>query len=86
VIDHAKELAGDPARVFVSGHSAGGHLTTMSITDARVAGGIAISGIYDLEPIRLSYRNDKAPARRRGRRSEQSATPSSLERGRGGDR
>jgi arylformamidase len=58
-IDHAKELAGDPARVFVSGHSAGGQLTAMAIADTRVAGGIAISGIYDLEPIRLSYLNDK---------------------------
>jgi acetyl esterase/lipase len=26
-IDHAKEHGGDPARVFVAGHSAGGHLT-----------------------------------------------------------
>jgi acetyl esterase/lipase len=59
VIDHAKELAGDPARVFVSGHSAGGHLTAMAMTDARVAGGVAISGLYDLEPIRLNYLNDK---------------------------
>jgi arylformamidase len=58
-IDHAKELGGDPARVFVSGHSAGGHLTAMAMTDTRVAGGIAISGIYDLEPIRLNYLNDK---------------------------
>ena len=59
VIDHAKELGGDPARVFVSGHSAGGHLTAMAMTDTRVAGGVAISGIYDLEPIRLNYLNDK---------------------------
>jgi arylformamidase len=59
VIDHAKELGGDPARVFVSGHSAGGHLTAMAMTDARVAGGLAISGIYDLEPIRLNYLNEK---------------------------
>ena len=58
-IDHAKELAGDSTRVFVSGHSAGGHLTAMALTDARVAGGIAISGLYDLEPIRLNYLNDK---------------------------
>jgi hypothetical protein len=29
------------------------------MADGRVAGGIAISGIYDLEPIRLSYLNDK---------------------------
>jgi len=59
VIDHAKELGGDPSRVFVSGHSAGGHLTAMAMADARVAGGVAISGIYDLEPIRLNYLNEK---------------------------
>jgi arylformamidase len=59
VIDHAKELGGDPQRVFVSGHSAGGHLTAMAMADARVAGGVAISGIYDLEPIRLNYLNEK---------------------------
>lgn len=59
VIDHAKELGGDPGRVFVSGHSAGGHLTAIAMSDPRVAGGIAISGIYDLEPIRLNYLNEK---------------------------
>ena len=58
-IDHAKEIGGDPARVFVSGHSAGGHLTAMAMTEPRLAGGVAISGIYDLEPIRLNYLNDK---------------------------
>jgi len=41
--------------VFVAGNSAGGHLTAMAMQDARVAGGLAISGIYDLEPIRLNY-------------------------------
>lgn len=59
VIEHAKELGGDPERVFVAGHSAGGHLTAMAMDDGRVAGGVAISGIYDLEPIRLNYLNDK---------------------------
>jgi acetyl esterase/lipase len=59
VIDHAAELRGDPARVFVAGHSAGGHLTAVAMNDRRVAGGVAISGIYDLEPIRLNYLNDK---------------------------
>jgi arylformamidase len=58
-IEHAKEWSGDPARVFVAGNSAGGHLTAMAMSDPRVAGGIAISGLFDLEPIRLSYLNDK---------------------------
>jgi len=59
VIEHAAEDGGDPGRVFVSGHSAGGHLCAIAMEDARVAGGIAISGLYDLEPIRLNYLNDK---------------------------
>jgi arylformamidase len=59
IIDHAEERGGDPRRVFVAGHSAGGHLTAVAMNDARVAGGVAISGIYDLEPIRLNYLNEK---------------------------
>ena len=59
VIERANEIGGDPARVYVSGHSAGGHLTAMAMLDPRVAGGLAISGIYDLEPIRLNYLNEK---------------------------
>lgn len=59
LIEHAKEHDGDPERVFVAGHSAGGHLTAMALADDRVAGGVAVSGIYDLEPIRLCYLNDK---------------------------
>jgi arylformamidase len=59
VIEHAAEHGGDSRRVYVAGHSAGGHLTAAAMSDPRVAGGIAISGIYDLEPIRLNYLNDK---------------------------
>jgi len=59
VLDHAKEFGGDPGRVFVSGNSAGGHLTAMAMTEGRLAGGIAISGLFDLEPIRLNYLNEK---------------------------
>jgi arylformamidase len=67
---NARSFGGDPARIFVSGHSAGGHMTAMmATTDWRafdpalprdlVKGGCAISGIYELEPIRLCYLNDK---------------------------
>jgi arylformamidase len=53
------ELGGDANRIAVSGWSAGGHLTAMAISHPKVRGGVAISGIYDLEPIRHSYLNDK---------------------------
>jgi arylformamidase len=52
-------LGGDANRIAVSGWSAGGHLTAMALSHPRVMGGVAISGIYDLEPIRHSYLNEK---------------------------
>jgi acetyl esterase/lipase len=57
--DHLGEYGADPTRLYVSGHSAGGHLTAAAITLPAVRGGLAISGLYDLEPIRLNYLNEK---------------------------
>ena len=59
----------DAGRIAVSGWSAGGHLTAMALSHPRVKAGVAISGIYDLEPIRHSYLNarlglDEAMSRR----------------------
>src|SRR5215470_6955445 len=45
--------------IVVSGWSAGGHLTSMALSNRHVRAGMAISGIYDLEPIRHSYLNEK---------------------------
>ncbi len=55
--------------IVVSGWSAGGHLTSMALSHPHVKAGMAISGIYDLEPIRHSYLNvklrlDEATSRR----------------------
>jgi arylformamidase len=62
-------LGGDGKGIVVSGWSAGGHLTSMALSHAKVRAGMAISGIYDLEPIRHSYLNvklglDEAASRR----------------------
>lgn len=64
---HAGEHGGDPQRLHLSGHSAGGHLTAYMMAEDWPAepglpapllkGGLALSGLYDLEPIRLSYLN-----------------------------
>jgi acetyl esterase/lipase len=45
--------------VVVSGWSAGGHLTSLALSHPFVKAGMAISGIYDLDPIRHSYLNVK---------------------------
>lgn len=58
----AANLAGfgaDPRRVIMGGHSAGGHLTAMVASMPEVWCGLAISGLFDLQPIRLSYLNEK---------------------------
>jgi len=59
---HAEDYGMDQDRLYVSGHSAGGHLTAMLMCalwprfDARLPkdlwkGGLAISGVYDLRPL-----------------------------------
>lgn len=64
---HARDHRLDRRRVYVGGHSAGGHLTAMMLsTDWTrrglpfdiVKGGCSISGLYELEPLRLSYQNE----------------------------
>jgi arylformamidase len=53
------EFGADANRLVASGWSAGGHLTAMAMENPKIKGGVAISGIYDLEPIRHSYLNIK---------------------------
>lgn len=62
---HAAEYGGNPARIALAGHSAGGHLATMLLTcrwrelgedlpAQPLAGALSISGLYDLDPLRLT--------------------------------
>ncbi|HZG18486.1 MAG TPA: alpha/beta hydrolase [Herbaspirillum sp.] len=59
---HAKAgaLRFDPEAIWLMGHSAGAHLSALiaSLGAAPVRGICGLSGIYDLEPVRLSYLNE----------------------------
>jgi arylformamidase len=64
---HAPTYGCDPARLYIAGHSAGGHLAAVALAtewrsfglpDDMIKGVCAISGVFDLEPIRLCYLNE----------------------------
>jgi arylformamidase len=67
VYRNARSFGGDPERIYVSGHSSGGHLAGVILTtDWRrdfdlpadiVKGGLCCSGMFDLKPARLSARS-----------------------------
>ena len=59
---NAEEYGMDQDRLYVAGHSAGGHLTAMlmaalwpvfsaDLPPNLIKGGVAVSGLYDLEPL-----------------------------------
>ncbi len=67
LFNNADKWGFDRNRIYLSGSSAGAHLATMMLlTDWSrfglpqdvIKGVCAVSGIYDLEPIRLSYVNE----------------------------
>lgn len=59
VRENIAAFGGDPARLSVSGHSAGAHLATFLFTadlaPAGVLSATLLSGIYDLEPLQSSF-------------------------------
>jgi arylformamidase len=67
VYENIARYGGDPNRLYLGGQSSGGHLAAVALTtDWRgqfglppdiVKGGLCISGMYDLTPVRLSARN-----------------------------
>jgi arylformamidase len=67
IYTNAERFGGDRSRLYLSGHSSGAHLAAnVLVTDwgrefelpqAPIKGALCISGIYELEPVRLSARN-----------------------------
>src|SRR5947207_12952369 len=67
VARHAAERGGDPARLYLGGHSSGAHLAgNVLVTDWTkeferpadlVKGALCVSGMYELRPVRLSARS-----------------------------
>src|SRR5262249_39194003 len=67
VYGNAKSFGGDPERLYVCGHSSGGHLTGVLLTTdwqkdfslppTLIKGGVCGSGMFDLKPVRLSKRS-----------------------------
>ena len=68
VCGNAKSFGGDPNRIYVSGHSSGGHLTGVLLTTDWqgqfglprdvIKGGLCCSGLFDLKAVRLSARSN----------------------------
>ena len=59
VLATAAAHGADPSRVFVAGHSAGGQLGGMLLAEfGALRGGIMLSGLFELEPVRLSHINE----------------------------
>jgi arylformamidase len=66
VYKNAASFGGDPERIFIGGHSSGGHLCGVAlVTDwekefglppTTVKGGLCMSGMYEMVPVRLSWR------------------------------
>lgn len=65
--ENADQWGFERDRIFLSGHSAGAHIammllltdwTTLGLPTDAVKGVCAVSGVFDLEPVRLSYVND----------------------------
>lgn len=64
---NAATFDGNPDRLYIGGHSSGGHLCGVAlVTDWKndfglpetiVKGGLCMSGMYDLKPVRLSARS-----------------------------
>ena len=67
IYKNVASFGGDANRLYIGGHSSGGHLCGVTlVTDWQkefglpadiIKGGLCMSGMYDLKPVRLSKRS-----------------------------
>jgi arylformamidase len=67
VYRNAASFGGDPARLYLGGHSSGAHMAAVALTTDWprdygvpadiIKGGMCSSGMYELAPVRLSHRS-----------------------------
>src|SRR6516162_4283117 len=67
VYQNTESFGGDRDRLYIGGHSSGGHLCGIALVTDRandfglptdaVKGGLCMSGMFDLKPVRLSKRS-----------------------------
>jgi arylformamidase len=67
VYRNADSFGGDGSRLYVGGHSSGGHLCAVALTTdwpgefglpaALVQGGLLMSGVFDMQPVRQAKRD-----------------------------
>jgi arylformamidase len=68
VYKNGESFGGDPNRIYIGGHSSGGHLCGVALVTEwqkefgipgdAVKGGLCMSGMYDMAPVRLSWRRN----------------------------
>ncbi len=59
LVSESDVLGFQPGRIVLSGWSAGGHLAAHGARNGAVSASFPISGIFDLEPVRHTYINEK---------------------------
>ncbi len=57
--DHRATYGMGSGPIIVAGNSAGGHLTAMMLSHEAVSAALAISGVFELGPIRDTYLNER---------------------------
>ena len=85
VAKNIMRYSGDPSRIYVSGHSAGGHLTAMALAhdwtkeglpQDCIKGAVATSGVFDLDMVMKISVQEQVKTHARSRQAQQSVSES----------